>query len=88
MVYETLLPNIPQHSVIILDNATYHNQQKDKPPTTANRKDDIKKWLNEHNIEYNDKDIKKTLLDKVRQHRPTPIYLTDEAALQHGHAAL
>ena len=47
---EQLLPNIPQQSVIILDNATYHNKQKDKPPTIANRKDDIRKWLDQHNI--------------------------------------
>ena len=85
---EQLLPNIPDNSVIIVDNATYHKKQKDKPPTTANRKDEIKKWLDEHNIPYDAKDIKKTLLDKVRQHRPTPIYLTDEAAQQHGHTVL
>ena len=83
-----LLPNIPLNSVIILDNATYHNKQKDKAPTTATRKDDIKKWLDEHNIPYSDKDIKKTLLDKVRQHRPKPLYLTDEVAGQHGHTVL
>ena len=83
-----LLPNIPPNSVIILDNATYHNKQKDKAPTTATRKDDIKKWLDEHNIEYSEKDIKKTLLDKVRQHRPKPLYLTDEVAEQHGHTVL
>jgi hypothetical protein len=50
---EQLVPNIPPNSVIVLDNATYHN----KPPTTATRKDDIKKWLDEHNIPYSDKDI-------------------------------
>ena len=65
---QQLLPIIPPTSVLVLDNATYHNKQKDKPPTTANRKDDIKKWLDEHNIEYDDKDIKKTLLEKVKQH--------------------
>ena len=37
-----LLPNVPDNAVIVVDNATYHNKQKDKPPTTANRKDDIK----------------------------------------------
>ena len=74
---EQLLPNIPHNSVIVIDNATYHNKQKDKPPTTANRKHEIQQWLDAHNIQYNDKDIKKTLLEKVqhvRQHRPTPIY--------------
>ena len=69
---EQLLPNIPQQSVIILDNETYHNKQKDKPPTIANRKDDIRKWLDQHNIPYDNNDIKKTLLDKVKQHRPRP----------------
>ena len=47
-----------------------------------------KKWLDEHNIQYDDKDLKKTLLHKVHQHRPKPIYLTNEAAQQHGHRVL
>ena len=85
---EQLLPNIPQNCVIILDNASYHNKQKDKPPTTASRKEEIKKWLDNHNISYDEKDIKKTLLEKVRQHRPKPLYLTDEAAEHHGHTVL
>ena len=37
------LLNISPTSVIVLDNASYHNKQKDKPPTTANRKDDNKR---------------------------------------------
>ena len=81
---QQLLPNIPNSSVIVLDNATYHNRQKDKAPTTANRKDDIKQWLDR----YDDKDINKTLLETVKQHRPTPIYLTDEAAHRQGHTVL
>ena len=59
--------------------------KKDKAPTTANKKQDIRNWLDEHNIQYDDKDIKKTLLDKVRQHRSEKLYLTDDAAHQHGH---
>ena len=65
---QQLLPNLTPNSVIIVDNATYHNKQKDKPPTASNKKDDIKQWLNRQNIQYDDTDIKKTLLDKVRQH--------------------
>ena len=85
---EQLLPNIPQQSVIILDNTTYHNKEKDKPPTTARRKDDIRKWLDQHNIPYDNNDIKKTLLHKVRQYKPRPTYLTDKATQQHGHTVL
>ena len=57
-----LLPNVPDTAVIVVDNATYHNKQKDKPPTTANKKDEIKHWLDEHNIQYNVTDIKNTIL--------------------------
>ena len=56
---QQLLPNLPPNSVIIVDSATYHNKQKDKPPTTANKKDDIKQWLNRQNIQYDETDIKK-----------------------------
>ena len=35
---QQLLPNVPPNSIIIVDNATYYNRQKDKPPITANKK--------------------------------------------------
>ena len=85
---QQLLPNIPPNSVIVLDNATYHNKLKDKPPTTANKRDDIKDWLRQHGIHFEDHEIKRTLLEKVRQNRPEPLYLTDEAARDKGHTVL
>ena len=56
---QQLLPNIPPTSV---DNALYHNKQKRQTSTAA--KDDIKRWLDKHNIEYDNKDIKKMLHSK------------------------
>ena len=47
---EKLLPTLDEPSVIILDNASYHNKQRDKPPTTQNKKGEIQEWLDEHNI--------------------------------------
>ena len=35
---EKLLPTLDEPSVIILDNTSYHNKQRDKPPTTQNKK--------------------------------------------------
>ena len=75
---------LEEPSVIILDNASYHNKQKDKPSTSSDRKDDIKAWLDKHKITYSDTDIEKTLLQKVKEHRPTPLYLTDKAANEQG----
>ena len=45
-------------TIIILD---YHDKQKREPPK-ANRNEENKKWLDEHNISYN---TKNTLLEKV-----------------------
>ena len=36
-----LLPGLDSPTVIILDNASYHNKQKDKPPTSNDKKADI-----------------------------------------------
>ena len=41
----TITTNIPDNSVIVLDNAMYHNKQMDKAPTTASKKHDIKQLL-------------------------------------------
>ena len=51
----------------------------------ASRKDDIRKWLEEHNIPYNQKDIKK--ICAVIGSIPTLIktLVPDEAAEQQGH---
>ena len=56
---EQLLPRLDRPSVIIPDHASYHNKQKDKAPTSNSRKDKIKQWLDKHNIQYSDNDIKK-----------------------------
>ena len=87
---QQLLPRLEEPTVMILDNASYHNKQKDKLLTSTDKKDNIKTWLDQHHISYSDTDIKKTLLEKVKQHRPTPIYmyLTDKAAHEHGHTVL
>ena len=81
---EQFLPSLNEPSVIILDNAPHHNKQKDKPPSTSDRKDTIRQWLTNHNIPYNMTDIKKTLLDCVKHHQPEPFYLTDKVIQEHG----
>ena len=75
---EQLLPNIPQNC-----NYTGHNKQKDKPPTTASRKNEIKKWLDNHNISYDEKTSRRRYWNQ-----PKPLYLTDEAAEHRGHTVL
>lgn len=42
---EKLLPNLEPHSVIIMDNASYHNTLKNPPPNSSNTKAEILAWL-------------------------------------------
>lgn len=52
---EKLLPNIPNKSIIVMDNAPYHSKDSNKVPTTAARKEDIQKWLAENKIPFQEK---------------------------------
>ncbi len=85
---EQLLPAFQGPTAIVIDNASYHNKQVDKAPTTQDRKADIQKWLDDHNIQYSSTDIKNTLLQLVKQYRPTPRYLTDDAIHTAGHTVI
>lgn len=42
---EKLLPNIPENSVIVMDNAPYHSVQEFKTPTKSSTKQFIISWL-------------------------------------------
>src|SRR5258705_10476650 len=45
---EKLLPNLSHKSVIVIDNAPYHNKQQNKPPTLSSLKADIIQWLQQN----------------------------------------
>ena len=49
---EKLIPNLPPRSVLVIDNAPYHNKQLDKCPTSATRKQDMQDWLRSKNIPF------------------------------------
>ncbi|XP_045781508.1 uncharacterized protein LOC123878358 isoform X2 [Maniola jurtina] len=52
-----LLPNLPEKSVIVVDNA-YHNALLEKTPNCNSNKDTMKIWLAENNIPF-DENMKK-----------------------------
>ncbi|XP_060601435.1 uncharacterized protein LOC132754764, partial [Ruditapes philippinarum] len=86
----TLLPALPGPSTIVLDNASYHSVMTDdsRSPTTATRKDDIKLWLRQNNLQYSDEMVKAELLEIVRRNKPRPKYIIDELAMAAGHRVL
>lgn len=76
---EKLLPSLEPRSVLVVDNASYHNVQVDKAPTTKSRKQEIKDWLSKHNIPFTDDMFVPELYQLVKLYKPRLIrYLLDE----------
>ena len=86
---EMLLPNIPKHSLIIMDNAPYHNiLSKHSPPTPQSSKKKIKEWLEQNKIYCRDDCLKPELIEVLKKMAPEPVYAIDEIAKSHGHKVL
>ena len=83
-----LIPNFPASSVIVLDNAKYHNAVVEKHPTTSARKADIQAWLKKYHIPFDNSILKSELLQLVRLNPVPTVYKTDVVAESAGHCVL
>ena len=74
-----LLPNISDNSVIIMDNAPYHNTYKDDgvPPLTS-KKSALQKWLKDNNVAFSKSFLRIQLKDLINEHRPDRIFKLDD----------
>ena len=86
---EMLLPNIPNNSIIVMDNAPYHKTLTDySPPTPQCSKKRIKEWLELNNI-FSRKDcLKAELVEILNKIAPQPLYIIDEIARSKGHEVI
>jgi len=86
---EQLLPNIPEHSLIIMDNASYHNSlSKCSAPIATSRKSDISSWLRQNGIPTQEDCLKSELVEIIKKIAPAPTYALDEIAAEQGHKVL
>ncbi|XP_046685095.1 uncharacterized protein LOC124370838 [Homalodisca vitripennis] len=82
---EKLLPNIPPRSVIVVDNAPYHNVQKDKAPTSKSKKQLMKDWLSKHQIPFSDDLLVPELYRVILLNKPRFVrYELDELVTSSG----
>lgn len=87
--FVTLLDNLKEPSMIIMDNAKYHSRQLNKPPTSQNNKATLVEWLNNNNVGADTRMMKEKLLKLVKLHKPPmPTYYLDEMAKERGHCVL
>ena len=86
---EKLLPNIPKNSLIIMDNAPYHNVLSPcSAPIPTSKKEYIRLWLAKNNIPVSNDCLKPEMVELLRKLAPAPTYAIDLIAEQHGHEVL
>ncbi len=84
-----LLPNIPKRSVIIMDNAGYHNVlAEDRFPKPSSTKDELRDWLTRNKYPWRDDMLKSELYDECVRYAPIPEFRFDKLAKTDGHKIL
>lgn len=84
-----LLPNIPSQSLIILDNARYHNVLlEDSSPTPQSRKNQLQAWLTKNHIPWTLDMLKPELYELCKKYAPAPTFKLDQLAEAYGHRIL
>jgi len=84
-----LLPNIPESSIIIMDNASYHNTIEDNSfPKSNVIKEYLQKWLDVNDIPWGQDLLKAELYALCKLNKPKPEYKIDRIAEAAGHKIL
>ncbi|KAJ8912809.1 hypothetical protein NQ315_014392 [Exocentrus adspersus] len=87
-VEERLIPNLKEPSLIVMDNAPYHNVSIEKQPSTSSRRMELIEWLHKYNIIYDEKMTNAELLLLAKRHRQEDRYVIDDLLRKHGHEVL
>ena len=81
--HDTLLPKLPERSLIVMDNASYHSRHIE--PTMNSRKGVMQDWLVAHGIEFPEKALKRELYELIKLSNVDDKYAIDEMAKASGH---
>jgi transposase len=81
---EQLLPNIPPKSLIILDNARYHNVYSDNLfPSKNSSKEQLRQWLTRNAYPWREDMLKSELMELCTRFAPIPEYKLDILAAKY-----
>jgi transposase len=76
-----LLPNIESGSIVVLDNAGYHNVLAgDTVPNNSCTKEQLRQWLTRNKYPWREDMLKSELLELCRRFAPAPEYRLDRIA--------
>ena len=86
---KSICQNKPKHSVIVIDNASYHSKNTENYPTSKWRKQQFVDWLTEKNITFPDKALRAELWTLVKSEREKfPDKVMETVAKEYGHEIL
>lgn len=86
---DKLLKNIPKKSLIILDNAAYHNVlTEDAFPKKSHSMRRLQDWLAHNGIPWNADMVKAELYELCSKLAPKPEFSLDRIATENGHSIL
>ena len=86
---EKLIPNLESKSVIVVDNASYHNVQLNRHPTSNARKGEMLFWVDKRDIRYSSDMANAELYDLIKMHKPQyGTFAIDCLLADHGHPVL
>jgi len=86
---EKLIPNLESKSVIVVDNASYHNVQLNRHPTSNTRKGEMLFWLDKHGRRYRSNMTKADLYYLIKMHKPQyETFAIDCSLADHGHTVI
>jgi transposase len=86
---EQLLPNIPQNSLIIMNNAPYHKVLTAEAfPKSSHSISKLQEWLTHNEIPWRKDMLKIELYDLCSRFAPKPEFMLDKLASEQGHTIL
>lgn len=84
-----LLKNIPNNSIIILDNAAYHNVLTEETfPKPCHSVKRLQEWLTHNQIPWSTDMLKEELYAVCQRFAPQPEFALDRIASKYGHSIL
>lgn len=86
---EKLIPNLPPRSVLVIDNASYHNVQVYKVPTSNSTKLEMIAWLKKCDISFPEHMLKVELYELIKNRRDEfKRFCIDDLLEEKGHSVL
>ena len=80
-----LLDNIPPESIIVCDNAKYHNVLAGGSfPTRSSKKEELRRWLSRNGYPWREDMLKAELFELCQRLAPTPEFRLDKIAAKRG----